>query len=1375
MSFTKENIRIYFFIIALLFPFCSVAKQYNFGHIDYRNGLSHNHVLSFAEDNNGFLWIGTTSGLNRYDGYSVKVFEHVKDDSASLLENYIHDITKDQLGRLWLQLSNGVSVLNPNTEDFINLTSINVNGQTIQLSGLNKIEAYGDSLLLFSISGLGIICQNIFTNVNTLIQPDSLKAFSISSPLMSTMRVKGDLLYVVHQNGMIDILNIANHKVVKKIDTIYKKILGGEYYFDLYIDNQDNIWMFGDGDALGVYMLSTNGELTHLNIGSDPALNSNIITCIIQDDENNIWIGTDHGGLNIYNPHTGKVTFVLHDSNNENSLSQNVITSMYKSNGGNIWIGTFKQGVNYYNKDLFRFFHYYHKPNDESSLSYNDVNCFVEDKQGNIWIGTNGKGLIYFDRKKNTFIPFSLNQGTPGGLQSSVIVSLYYDKKGRLWISTYHGGLSVYDGNRLITYMHNPDNIKSIKDNKVWEVFEDSHGNFWVGMLNGGLDLFESDKEIFYHYTGMGLHKINSSFIMDIKEDGQGNVWFGTDNGLFILNYESSRFIHYSHQNNDPNSLSNNFVYNVFRDSYDNFWIGTRNGLNLFDEEKNDFIHFDKNSGLTDNTIMSIIESKPGELWISTSNGLSRVMVKYNNQGRYMSHVVVNFNEADGLQGREFNEGSALKTRNGELIFGGYNGFNLFVPEKEGKTAEKLYPHIVGLEIFGEDVQINPGNGKHKLINSSVLEEQTVKLNYQENMFSLKFVTINFLSAKKLNYRYKLEGFNEQWIYTNWQDRKATFTNLNPGKYTFRVQSSDFLSNWDDTEVSMTIVVLPPWYRKWYSYVAYYLIVLGLIILFRRMLILKERARFQKEQAEKESERQLELNLLKTRFFTNVSHEFRTPLTLILTPLERLMKTTSDADTLKHLSLIHQNAKRLLNLVNQLLDFRKAEANKLQANFIFGNIIGFIEYTIHSFSDFRESKQIDLEFLPDEKELFMQFDRDKLEKIIFNLLSNAFKFTPANGHIRVFTELIESSENEKLRIIVEDSGIGISPENIEKIFDRFFQTELPNKFITRGSGIGLSLTKDFVELHHGRIWAESESGKGSRFFVELPVNRSHTAEVLDEDSLMGNKENVVKAEMIDYAAASNQKTVLLVDDNADFRFYLKESLSNAYHIMEAENGRKALKLLESTQPHLIVSDVMMPEMDGLELCEEIKTNSKFSHIPIILLTAKSTQQDKLDGLNQGADEYITKPFSLEILESRIEYLLTQRERFIKMYQQDFKVEPDTDGVTSLDKKLLKKTLDLINKNISNSEFSVNKMSRELGMSRVHLYKKISSLTGKTPIELIRLVRLKKAAELLVNSELSVSEITYEVGFTDPRYFSKQFKAEFNILPSKYKETKGLGE
>lgn len=1367
---TKKIAAFIYIITTLTINLFGQSNRYNFGHINYTNGLTSNHVLCIEKGPNGLMWFGSTNGLNRYDGYNIKAYKNIQNDSTSLPDNLVQTIIKDQLGRLWTLTPSHMSVFNTITEKVEYTTKIIINNVNINVATVAKALPYDDSIMVLSVQGMGVILHNIYTNNNKLISATANDTNTISQNHVVDFAITGNFAYLVFANGFIDILNLKTNKVTKKISLLANITNTLNNSYRCYIDYAKNLWITPNNSLEGLYYINIkNNTLRQFTTTSKPALSANIVTSIIQDADSAYWIGTDHGGITILNPKLTTAIALQNEPENENSISQNVITTLYKDNQDIIWIGTFKQGVNYYHKNYFTFYHYRNQGLNPLSLPYNDVNCFAEDKKGNLWIGTNGYGLIYFDRANDQFIPFDKIKPAGQKLASDVIVALHFDNKNQLWIGTYHGGLSVYDGKNIKTYMHNPKQPSSIADNKVWDIFEDSRGNFWIGMLSGGVDLFDPRKEIFVHYSGNTINSINSSFVMDITEDQHSNIWFGTDYGLFVLRSNTGRIEQYSNIETTPGSLSNNFVYSTFVDSKGRIWAGTRNGLNLYNPVLNNFTVFNTEHGLPDNTIMAIRESDQGHIWFSTLNGLCKLIAKTNDSLQYISHATIIYNEDDGLQGREFNEGSSLKTRRGELIFGGPNGFNLFETNNKYKTKAQINTHILSFEIFGSQASTNP-EYKNIGANKAILNNQTIKLNYKDNIFSLHFAAIEFLRSKKMSYRYKLEGFNEQWITTDWKNRKATYTNLSPGEYIFRVQAYDNDAQWYANEAELTIIVLPPWYRTNWAFLAYYIGIFISILIFRQSLLTRERLKFKQQQAMQESERQHELNRLKTRFFTNVSHEFRTPLTLLLTPLERLLKKEHDPETQKSLVLIHQNARRLLGLVNQLLDFRKAEENRLMVQYVYGNIISFINRIILSFSDLKESKNITLTFNTQIPELFMQFDPDKIEKILFNLLSNAFKFTHSGGSISVNIKLINNQPAEQIQIQVTDTGIGLSAENTERVFERFFQSQLPNTLLSKGTGVGLSLTKDFVELLKGTVSCQSTLGKGSTFTVTLPVNRDKSVIELETPEPVNYKLPIIPDTK---NIPSTGLTILLVEDNDDFRFYLKDNLKEKYNILEAPNGKIALQMVDSYEPSLIVSDVMMPEMDGLELCRQIKTNAVYSHIPVILLTAKSGTTDQIEGYNTGADDYIIKPFSFEILESRIAYLINRRKQFIKQYQKTLKIEPETKYLSAIDTRLLEETKQYVEKNLAETSLTVENLSRELNISRVHLYKKLLALTGKTPVEYIRTVKLKKAAELLLTTNLTISEVCYEVGFSDPRYFSKQFKTEFNMLPSKFKETQTL--
>ncbi|MBN1599343.1 MAG: response regulator [Bacteroidales bacterium] len=1346
--------------------------NYNFGHIDYTDGLSHNRVICTLKDSSGFIWFGTVSGLNRFDGYSFKIFKNNPFDTLSLPDNVIQSLTLDQKGRIWIE-GQQFYIFDPVKETFTKSLSVSTEEHKITFQNVSGVLPVGDSIVWLNCPEYGLIKYNIISNKRRLITHSIKDSASIYSTQITGMdKDNSGNLWVIHRNLIIEKIGLETDKVANRIFALQGLLPADEgTNYELYIDNTSGIWVYSSNKAYGLYYIDKKGKLTEHYSGKSKKfkLNSDVITNIVQDSDGKIWVGTDHGGINIIDKKYGTVDYQKHDPEDEYSISQDVITNLYRDSQGIIWASTYKQGVNFYHPDLYKFKHYAHHPSDPKSLSYDDVNCFVEDMKSNLWIGTNGQGLIYFDRKKEEFINYRHHNNDLNSLSNDVIVSLYIDNDGNLWIGTYHGGLNLYNGKYFKTFLHDPENNKSISDNRVWEIYEDSEHNLWIGTLGGGLDRFDRSSEVFYHYSGNDISSIRSNFVIDMEEDREGNLWVGTDNGIFIIDWQTGRISHLSQSVNNPQSLSHNVVFALKKDNRGNMWAGTRDGLNLYDENTNAFVKFGVENGLAENSILSIIESDMGDLWISTSNGLSKMTVIFNDDEEYENHFITNFNESDGLQSREFNEGAAYKTRKGELIFGGPNGFNIFNPEDIDAFTKTLDIYILGLHIFGEQVDVGKEIHGRKILDQNLLNNKKLRLKFKENIFSFEFAALDYLNPRKIKYRYKLEGFNDQWLYTDWNNRLATYTNLNPGKYQFIVQASESGDNWQLAEAGIQIIIKPPYYRSIVAYMIYALIVTGLLLLFRSSLLYRERMRFQKEQAVLESNRQHELNILKTRFFTNVSHEFRTPLTLVLTPLEKLIKSNRDPVTGGQLGIIYQNAKRLLNLVNQLLDFRKLEENRLTVNYSYGNVIGFIERTISSFTELAESKNVSLYQQHEISEVFMQFDRDKLEKIIFNLLSNAFKFTPENGNVEVKTHIEKKPDKkENLYIEVIDSGIGIPEDRQEKVFERFYQSNLPSAMISKGSGIGLSLTRDFVRLLGGEITLTSKEGEGSRFTIVLPVNRDIVQLQEDDDvktifqfgryrSVSFNKDQVV-----------NKKTILLVEDNDEFRTYLRDNLSSKFNIAEAPNGKIALDNIEQIHPDLIVSDIMMPEVDGYEFCKKIKTNTNTSHIPVILLTARTEVNDKIEGYNLGADEYLVKPFNFEILESRINYLIEQRQKFIQTYQKTFKIEPNAVGITSLDEKLMNKALKYVEDNIAESELSVERLSSHLAMSRVNLYKKMISLTGKSPVEFIRLVRLKRAAQLLKRSQLSVSEIAYQVGFSDPRYFSKHFKAEFKTLPSKYK-------
>ncbi len=1316
-------------LILFLLLSCAVSAQepYRFAQLDLYDGLSHNQVNAVLRDGKGFVWFGTMSGLNRYDGYDFKVFRNKAGDSNSLHDNYVHALYELPDQKILVRSRDEASVYDAATEKFNRNISSYLQSLKLPPGRIASVLKDSNNSFWFLYDSIGLYRYN--TNQTIPVRNASIAAIQ---------QKDADHLWILHRNGFLELINTKN------LQSVYTSSLlqtNTDKPLQLFADKEGGVWVWTANELNGLtYFDSKTNTIKRFSESSPGSrLSADLITGMIQDDNGIIWAATDHGGINLINKNNFSIRYLLNDPKDDRSLSQNSIMSITKDDKGVIWIGTFKQGVNVYNERNLSFAHYYHVESNRNSLPYDDVNKFVEDKNGNLWIGTNGGGLIFFNRKENTFKQYLHNPSNKNSISNNVIVSLCIDHNGLLWIGSYFGGLTSFDGKNFNHYRHDPNNPSSLSDDRVWEIFEDSWHRMWVGTLNGGLELFDRSTSSFTHhrYIEGKQSPLQSNYVAALVEDRNGDLWIGTSIGVSVFR-KNGKIDYYSVNNG---GLSNNNILSIYEDSKGRIWIGTREGLNLFNNGK--FIHYTTEQGLPDNSILTIVEDKQGEIWITTPNGLCKFQIKDGNLS------ITNYDEINNLQGREFNENAALVLRSGELIFGGPYGFNIIDPSKI--PAQQQDDQIVFTDLQIQNKTIAPG----EKINGRVILERSlpylseVELKYKENVFSIEFSSLHFPHNSRERYAYMLEGFNKDWLFTDGSQRRITYTNLDPGHYTFKVKVLGTNGNWSKEKI-LEITIDPPFWLTPLAFIIYAFTVIALLWLGRKIIIDRARMRFNIQQQKKEAERIQALDQLKTKFFTNVSHEFRTPLSLILSPLDTIIKQEKDPDQVKQLTLVQRNAKRLLNLVNQLLDFRKMEVQEIKLYPAIGDIVQFTKDISLSFNDISEKKSIHLSFESNVDSLEIYFDKDKMEKILFNLLSNAFKYTPDGGSVKVSLR-----HNEQLYMVVADSGIGIPPDKHEQIFERFFQHEVPQSMVNQGSGIGLAITKEFVKLHGGNIKVDSEPGKGTIFTVELPVQKINPVQ-----------ESIVST--TNAASNGKKKTILVVEDNEDLRFYLKDNLKSTYHVEEAINGKEGWEKVRELQPDLVVSDVMMPLMDGIELAKHIKADTLTAHIPVILLTAVGNNDKQVEGFAIGVSDYITKPFTFEILAARISNLFAQQKMLQRKFQKQIEVNPSEVTVTPVDEQFLTNALAIVEKNMDNPDFSVEEFSRDMCMSRVALYKKILSLTGRPPLEFIRSIRLKRAAQLLEKSGKSVSEIAYEVGFNNPKVFTKYFKEEFKILPSQYK-------
>ena len=1135
-----------------------------------------------------------------------------------------------------------------------------------------------------------------------------------------------------------------------------------------------------------------------LHYKSDPndskSLNGNWVYSIYEDNSGIIWVGTMPGGLNKIDPMKNQFKLYKHKSNDPNSLSSDRVFSIYEDRSGILWIGTFYGGLNRLvtsdnEKFAPSFFHYSHNPNDPKSI--NSVFSICEDNSENIWIGAFGGGLnklAQSEKMKSNpkLIHYENIPGNPISLSNNAVRVIYKDNAGSLWIGT-DGGL-----NKLIppkdeisratfkSYLNNPKDSTSISNNTVWSIYQDKQETIWIG-------------------TSGGLNKLIPS-----------------DN-----NHPHTTFIHFTHDSRNPSSISGNQVISMFEDNSGNFWIGTEGGgLNKFDRKNGQFIHFKVKDGLPDNSVSGILGDNEGNLWLSTLNGLSKFNPK--------TKTFRNYTTEDGLQGNEFQWGAYFKNKNGEMFFGGTNGFNSFYPDsiKDNKHIPPVV--ITDFQIFNNSVPVGlDTNTNRSILTKSITETNEIELTYKDYIISFEFAALDFHTPEKNKYAYILEGFDKEWNYTDANKRFATYTNLDPGEYTFKVKGANNDGVWNEAETSLKIIITPPWWATWWAY-GFYLIVFGSVLYgIRKYEINRLNWKNQFKLDEVKLEERAEIDKMKSRFFANISHEFRTPLTLILGPAEKIKPNTSIEETQKQISLIKRSANRLLGLVNQLLDLSKLEAGKMELKASKTNIVPFIKGLTMSFESIAERKDITLKVKSTSDEIELYFDKEKITKILTNLLSNAFKFTQEGGEIIVSikenqsSNVIskESSTEKSLRygnkispsgrndnmhsveIKVRDNGVGISEEEIPKLFDRFYQVDSSQTREYEGTGIGLALTKELVELHHGKISVESKQGDPdhavtgwTEITVELPLGRKHLKdeEIVEDEiesavilnDLPAGKAGVKNLASIDtnfYEGNSSSQTpqndidinedkniILVVEDNADVREFIKDSLGNDFQIEEATDGEMGVSKAEQIIPDLIISDVMMPKMDGNELTRILKNDEKTSHIPIILLTAKAEQESKLEGLETGADDYLTKPFDTKELQIRIKNLISIRRKLQERYSKaDFVPvkKAEEKKLSSLDEQFMSKVIEVIENHLSEEEFSIEGFDKEIGMGRVQIFRKLKALTGKSPSRYIRSIRLARAKKMIEEKTASISEIAYSVGFGSPAYFSKCFREEFGFPPS----------
>jgi signal transduction histidine kinase/DNA-binding response OmpR family regulator/streptogramin lyase len=1342
----------------------------NFTSLSARDGLLSNTVNAIIKDHYGLMWFATDDGLNKFDGTNFTVYRHIAGDASSLRANEVLALHEDKSGNLWVGTSGGgLSRYDRQKDAFVHYPLATHTQELPSNAVIRSIcSDYLGNIWVAQYEYLFLLDPK--ANKITRLDLDAGSAARVNKILICVFEDSQHRIWTGTNNGLYLYDRKARNFRRFTHDANNTASLLSNDIRAIAEDNSGLVWI-GTPAGLCAYRKDGSGFqwYPHLS-GTGSALSNNEINCLARDDEGQLWIGTSRG-LNILNTVNHAVTIYLPEENNIHSLTSQAIKCAYIDQQGIYWLGTFRGGINKYDKNLNLFGVKLSSDFHEKGQSISIVSSFAENRDGTVIIGTDGGGLFFFNRKTDRVQPLDWALPVSNSRQLSVL-AMHRSTGNQLYIGTYANGLIVTD---LVTgknqhFVQGPgaDNLTS---NDLFCLKEDSKGQIWVGTNGQGINVLKNGHVTAKHTPlprpGMAnefLLPING-YIRTIEEDKSGNIWVGSHGGgLAVYHPANGEWTIYTQANSQ---LASDKVQVLLCDSDGQMWVGTYGeGLSLFDPKQKKFTTFSEKDGLPNTTIYQIVEDKKGQLWLSTNTGIS----SFDRDKRSFR----NYTPYNGVQNNNFVHTSGMLLSDGELIFGGLQGFNYFNPAQ--LTINKNVPQVLLTDLRISHKSVTAG--EEAPINIHVSIAASIHLAYKQN-FALSFVALNYTIPKQNHYAYKLEGFDKDWNYIG-TSNTASYTNLDPGEYTFHVKASNNDGVWSAKDTTIKIYVQPPWWRTTWAYLLYVLVTGGLLLYSRYRGIARIRKQFALEQERQEQQRVRELDRLKIKFLTNLSHDFRTPISLIMGPVDQLIVDERTDNKLNKLQMIRRNARRLLNLVNQLLYFRKMEEHELKLQVSTGEFVSFVREASDSFRDFAERKHIQFEFRSGLSRLDALFDHDKMERILFNLLSNAFKFTLEGGTVLVELQEMPNPANnvhQWVTLTIKDSGIGIPAEKREQIFERFFQHTTTPAVINQGTGIGLSITEEFIRMHGGTIDVNSEPGQGSTFTVQLPLTPvMETAAALppalpeattpvEEEMTAATAD--IPAVLPDSSVGSSLPLVLLVEDNEDFRFYLKDNLRTHYKILEASNGKEGWQKALANHPQLIVSDITMPEMDGISLVQKLKADKRTGHIPVILLTALTAEEQQIAGLETGANDYITKPFNFEVLHAKIRNLLHLNDTLKNTYTRQIKVLAPEVMVESADEKLLSRITSYLEENLTDSQLSVERLSKEVGMSRSTLYNKLLELTGQTPVEYIRSYRLDKAASLLEKSDITIAEIAYQVGFSTPNYFARSFKTRFNMLPSEF--------
>lgn len=1343
----KKIILLFLIILDITTAFAQ-KQNITFNHLTTDNGLSQFSVNSLYVDEQGVIWIGTREGLNRYNGNDIKTYKLQKDDPNSLFCNTVLRVTGDQNGKVFLLCTEGVAEFDLKTQKFTTLLQGNV--------------------------------TSIYFNKRLFIG-------------------KSDEVYVY--NKMTGNFDLFYHLPGKDISIAC-----------LHLDKEDNLWM--GTESSGVYKLDKDKRASHL-------INKGNITSIYEDSSNELWIGSwEHGLYHVDS--MGMIHSMRHNPLNPNSVSSDFVRDCCEDNNGNIWIGTFK-GLDRFQRSTGRFDNYT-ADNDTESLTHSSIWCIVKDSQGTLWLGTYFGGVNYFNPEYEIYTRYKTADTEKAGLSSPIIGRMIEDKNENLWICTEGGGVNVYYRKKgTFKWFRHEKNNNSISHNNVKAIYYDEKAEImWIGTHLGGLNKLDLRTNRFTHYrmkeddpcslpsdiirditpyhdlliigtqngvcmfnpqTGMCRQMFkdtrqgqNIKMVADLLIDNDSTLWVAvTGEGVYAYRFDTGQLTNHRHDPTRPNSLSNNNVNSIMQDSRGNLWFSTSgSGLDLYHKDTDLFENFDMvKDGLSSDCVYEAYESsfEKNCLLLITNQGFSQFDI--------LNKTFQNYSTENGFPLTAINENALYITRDGEVFLGGVQGMISFHEKDLFFTPKSYYILLSRLIVNGKEVAPDDKTG---ILQHSLSHTPEITLQANQNMFSIEYTTSNYILANRDHILYRLEGFSNEWSSVQRHQNIITYTNLNPGTYTFVVKTHRY----DIKEARLDIHILPPWYKTWWAYLIYVVSVSSLLLYlvqaYKSKIRLRESLKYEKKHAE-----DLEtLNQSKLRFFTNISHEFRTPLTLIVGQIETLLQVqTFTPNVYNKILKIYKSSLQLRELIGELLDFRKQEQGHMKIKVSRHNMVTFLYENYLLFLEYASNKKINFNFKKETEDIEVWYDQKQMQKVINNLLSNALKHTKEGDTISISVK----KQTGHAVIEIQDTGTGINAAEIDKIFDRFYQTErLDSLAIGAGTGIGLALTKGIIGLHRGTISVESEMGKGSCFIITLKLGNEHfdpkqislKEEIVQQQEPLQTGTSAMLAETaldndIIPSPPSDTK-MLIVEDDASIREMLADIFRTFYRVITASDGMEALEMVEKEMPSIVLSDVVMPRMSGTELCKHIKREFNTCHIPVVLLTARTAVEHTLEGLRIGADDYITKPFNINLLVSRCNNLVNSRIQLQEKFTRQPQAFAQILATNPMDKEMLDRAMEIIEDHLDDSDFNVNTFAREIGMARTNLFSKLKAVTGQTPNDFILTIRLKKGAILLRNNpEMNITEISDKVGFSSSRYFSKCFKDVYHVSPMSYRKGEEEGK